>query len=331
MDGLREDVARRVVWQRYENLQTLPSFLSSASRNKSWQSGRVIRVGPAGWKYKDWEGIVYPKPKPRGFDELVYLSGYFDAIEINTSYYGPPRATTAKKWIESVSGNGSFQFTAKLFHSFTHERKPAPNDEKDFKDGMAPIAEAGRLGALLIQFPWSFKSSPENRQYLIELQKRFSEYPLVVEVRHASWLEEEILDLLGELGIGICNIDQPLFHRSVQPAAHVTSTIGYVRLHGRNYRNWFSSNADVRARYDHLYSPDELDPWITRAKQIEADAGDSYVIANNHYLGQAVVNAVEISSIIAGKPLPAPPPLAQHYPELRDFTSNEEQNESLFR
>lgn len=112
----------------------------------------------------------------------------------------------------------------------------------------------------------------------------------MVEVRHASWLEDEILDLLAELGIGICNIDQPLFRRSVRPAAHVTSTIGYVRLHGRNYRNWFSSKADVRERYDHLYSPDELDPWIARAKQIEADAANMYVIANNHYLGQAVVN-----------------------------------------
>jgi uncharacterized protein YecE (DUF72 family) len=127
----------------------------------------MIRIGPAGWKYKDWEGVVYPKPKPRGFDELVYLSRYFGAIEINTSYYGAPRATTARKWIESVSGNASFRFTAKLFHSFTHERRPAPKDEKDFKDGIGPIAEAGRLGALLIQFPWSFKSSPENRQYLI--------------------------------------------------------------------------------------------------------------------------------------------------------------------
>jgi uncharacterized protein YecE (DUF72 family) len=124
-----------------------------------------------------------------------------------------------------------------------------------------------------------------------------------VKVRHASWLEDEILDLLGELGIGICNIDQHPFRRSVRPAAHVTSRIGYVRLHARNYRNWFSSSADVRVRYDHLYSPDELDPWIARAKQIEADAGDTYVVANNHYLGQAVVNAVEISSIIAGKPL----------------------------
>jgi uncharacterized protein YecE (DUF72 family) len=283
----------------------------------------VIRVGPAGWKYKDWEGIVYPKPKPRAFDELAYISEYFDAVEINTSYYGPPRPATTKKWIESAARNRVFKFSAKLFHSFTHERDPAPNDEKDFKDGIAPLVDAGRLGALLIQFPWSFKSSPENREYLIGLQHRFSEYPLVVEVRHASWINEDTLDLLSELGIGICNIDQPLFYRSTKPAAHVTSKIGYVRLHGRNYNAWFSKEADVRERYDHLYSLDELDPWVARAKQVAQDADDTYVVTNNHYLGKAVVNAVEIASILRKEPIPAPPPLVQHYPEVRDFTSNE--------
>lgn len=219
----------------------------------------------------------------------------------------------------SVSANANFRFTTKLFHSFTHERQPAPNDEKEFKEGMGPIAEAGRLGALLLQFPWSFKFSQENRQYLAALLTRFSEYPLVVEVRHTSWLDKEILDLLSELGVGICNIDQPLFHRSVRPAAHVTPGIGYVRLHGRNYRNWFSSKADVRERYDHLYSPDELDPWITRANQIAQDTDETYVISNNHNLGKATVNALEFLSVLKGQPVPVPPLLIENYPELREF------------
>lgn len=279
----------------------------------------MIRVGPAGWNYRDWNGIVYPKPKPRGFDELTYLSRYFDVVEINSSYYGPPRPDSAKKWIESVSANRRFRFTAKLFHAFTHERRPAPNDEKAFKEGVVPIWEAGRLGALLLQFPWSFKFSPENQQYLVALQKRFSEYPLVVEVRHASWLNERILELLNELGVGICNIDQPLFHRSVKPAEHVTSGIGYVRLHGRNYRNWFSAKADVRERYDHFYSPDELDPWIARTKRIAQDSDDTYVIANNHNLGKAPVNALQFLSVLKNKRVPAPPLLVENYRELREF------------
>ena len=284
---------------------------------------RVTRVGPAGWSYKDWRSIVYPERRPRGFDELSYLAGYFDTIEINSSFYGAPRPTTTKKWAGSVAQNKAFRFTAKLFHSFTHERKPAPNDEKEFKDGIAPLVEANLLGALLIQFPWSFKNELESREYLVALKRRFQEFPLVLEVRHSSWIEEHALDLLGELGISICNIDQPLFHRSVKPAAHVTSTIGYVRLHGRNYKNWFSTKADVRERYDHLYSLDELEPWVARAKQISNEAADTYIVTNNHYLGKAVVNAVEISSILKGKRIAAPRSLVQHYPELREFATGE--------
>ncbi len=278
----------------------------------------MIRIGIAGWTYKDWENIVYPaKPRPRGFDKLTYLAGFFDTIEINSSYYGAPRPTAARKWAESVEGNDAFQFTAKLFHSFTHERNAAPNDEKDFKDGIEPLVEAKRFGALLIQFPWSFKNSPDNRTYLVGLQKRFREYPLVIEVRHSSWIEDEILNLLSELGVGICNIDQPLFHRSVKPRMDVTSTVGYIRLHGRNYRNWFSPKADVRERYDHLYTADELDPWADRAKQIARDAKETYVVGNNHNIGKAAVNALELRALISGAPVKVPKSLSEAYPRLR--------------
>jgi uncharacterized protein YecE (DUF72 family) len=279
----------------------------------------MIRVGTSGWKYKDWDGIVYPKPKPRGFDELAFLSRYLDAIEINTSYYGPPRATSSKAWVESIAANPDFRFTAKLYHSFTHERRPAPNDEKDFKDGIAPILDANRFGALLMQFPWSFKNSPDDREYLISLCRRFREYPLVLEVRHSSWTQAEILDLLGELGVGLCNIDQPLFHRSVKPASATTSAIGYVRLHGRNYKAWFDEKADVRERYDYLYPVKELEPWADRAREIAAKTEETYVMNNNHNLGKATVNALELAAMLKGEPVDAPACLAEHYPELQGF------------
>jgi uncharacterized protein YecE (DUF72 family) len=124
---------------------------------------RMIRIGPAGWKYKDWECVVYPNPAPRGFDHLAYIATYFTTVAINASFYGPPQPATARKWVGNVAHNKDFRFTAKLFHSFTHERKPAPNDERDFKAGIAPIAEGDRLGAILIQFPWSFKNEPMNQ------------------------------------------------------------------------------------------------------------------------------------------------------------------------
>ena len=160
----------------------------------------MIRIGPAGWSYKDWNGVVYPQPRPRGFDPLRYLSQYFSTIEINSSFYGAPKAETAKKWVLSVEHRDDFRFTAKLFQSFTHNRQPAPLDEKEFKEGLAPIVDAGRLGALLLQFPWSFKNEKESRDYLVHLQRRFREYPLVLEVRHSSWMEEEILDVSASSG-----------------------------------------------------------------------------------------------------------------------------------
>jgi uncharacterized protein YecE (DUF72 family) len=287
-----------------------------------WQYQNVIRVGPAGWAYRDWDGIVYPHPKPRGFDPLAYLARYFDMVEINSSFYGAPRPAAAKKWLESIQSNPQFRLTAKLFQSFTHSRRPAPSDEKDFKDGIDPLLDADRLGAVLMQFPHSFKNDPDNRSYVIALARRFSSYPLVLEIRHDSWTDEGVLDLLGNLGIGICNIDQPLFKRSVRPDARVTSEIGYVRLHGRNYRQWFSPNANVRERYDHLYSVEELQPWVDRIRQISKDASDTYAVANNHNIGKGPANALEIAAMLGKAEVNAPPTLVEHYPVLRDFTES---------
>lgn len=283
----------------------------------------MIRIGPAGWAYKDWEGIVYPAKKPKGFDPIGYLAQFFNTIEINTTFYGAPRPTTSKIWAERVHANDCFRFTAKLYQAFTHARNATAQDERDFKDGIAPLLEAGRLGALLLQFPWSFRFDRDNRLYLLDLQKRFREYPLVLEIRHASWSEPEVLDVLAELDIGLANIDQPLFKRSIKPGAEVTGSIGYVRLHGRNYKSWFSAKADVRERYDYLYSLDELEPWIDRIKTVAGKAPDTYAVTNNHYLGKAVVNGLEITSVLTGSQVNAPEALVEHYPELRDFTTPE--------
>ena len=148
--------------------------------------------------------------------------------------------------------NPQFRFTAKLFQAFTHQRDATPQDERDFKDGLGPLMEAGCFGALLLQFPWSFRFEKENRLYLLALQKRFQEFPLVLEVRHSSWTRPEVLEMLADLEMGLANIDQPLFKRSIKPGTEATAATGYVRLHGRNYKNWFYEQADVRERYDYL-------------------------------------------------------------------------------
>ncbi|MFN2498381.1 MAG: DUF72 domain-containing protein [Pyrinomonadaceae bacterium] len=278
-----------------------------------------IRIGPAGWSYKDWEGIVYPQKPGAKFDPLAYLSRFFDTIEINSSFYRPFTPATAKSWAQRVAAAKEFLFTAKLHRVFTHERgKASEGDEKAVREGFDELASAGKLGAVLLQFPWSFKNTDEDRVYLAKLLARFKDYPLVLEIRHSSWNNAQIYEWLEESGVGLCNIDQPLFTKSIKPAAHATSQIGYVRLHGRNYQDWFREKAPRDDRYNYLYSLDELEPWINRIKEIAEKTRESYVITNNHFRGQAVVNALEVKSTLAEELVPGPEPLFKKYPRLAD-------------
>ncbi|HEX6044467.1 MAG TPA: DUF72 domain-containing protein [Pyrinomonadaceae bacterium] len=288
----------------------------------------MIRIGPAGWSYKDWEGVVYPQKPDKGFDPLAYLARFFNTIEVNSSFYRPPTPSTTESWVRRVQQRKDFTFTAKLHRLFTHERgKASKKDEKEFRDGMAPLVKTGKLGALLLQFPWSFKNTDEDRLYLTKLLEEFREYPLVLEVRHTSWNNETMYEWLEERGVGLCNIDQPVFKRSIRPAAVTTSPVGYVRLHGRNYQNWFRDKAPRDERYNYLYSLDELDPWLTRIKQVAKQTRETYVITNNHFRGQAVVNALEIKAALEEERVPAPEPLLEHYARLRESATSPEEDD----
>ncbi len=290
----------------------------------------TIRVGPAGWSYKDWEGIVYPQKPGAKFDPLEYLARFFDTIEINSSFYRPFTASTAKSWIRRVAAARDFRFTAKLHRVFTHERgKATAEDEKAVRQGMDVLAGDKRLGALLLQFPWSFKNTDDDRVYLSRLLEKFKDYPLVVEVRHTSWNNSKIHEWLEELNVGICNVDQPLFAKSIKPDAMTTSQVGYVRLHGRNYQDWFREKAPRDDRYNYLYSLDELEPWITRIKEIAAKTNESYVITNNHFRGQAVVNALEIKSTLREERVPGPAPLFKKYKTLAESAKPERESGEL--
>lgn len=283
---------------------------------------KKIRIGPAGWSYKDWNGIVYPESPGKKFDPLAYLVNYFDTIEINSSFYRPPTANTTRSWARRVESNPQFVFTAKLHRVFTHERgKATVDDEKLFREGIQPLADAEKLGTLLVQFPWSFKNGDDERLYLFKLIDKFKDYPLVLEVRHSSWNTPPIHERLVEAGVGICNIDQPLFSKSIRPAAISTSPVGYIRLHGRNYQNWFREKAPRDERYNYLYSLDELEPWIVRIREVAEETKETYVITNNHFRGKAVVNALELKSILEERAVAAPEPLIKNYPKVMSSVS----------
>ncbi|HEX8692623.1 MAG TPA: DUF72 domain-containing protein [Longimicrobium sp.] len=277
----------------------------------------MIRFGPAGFQYKDWEGVVYPVPKPKRFDPLGYIAEYFDTVEINSSFYGPTRPNTAESWIRRVAHNPGFRFTAKLYQRFTHQRKTAwTGDEvSEVRAGFDPMMREGKLGAVLLQFPWSFRRTDENREWLADVVKTFRDYPLVLEVRHSSWNTPAFYDELAERGIGFVNIDQPLFKNSIKPTSIVTAPVGYVRVHGRNFKDWFRKDAGRDARYDYLYTPAELEPWAERTREIAAEppTEDVFVVTNNHFRGKAAVNALMLQSMVQGEKVPAPPPLFDEY------------------
>jgi uncharacterized protein YecE (DUF72 family) len=291
-----------------------------------------VRVGPAGWSYADWSGIVYPARKPQGFHEAAYLAKFFDTIEINTSFYQPVKPEHCRQWIERVSGNPRFLFTAKLWQRFTHESAANADDERAVRAGFDSLREAGKLGALLLQFPFSFHRTKETEAYLATLLKRFGDYPLVVEVRHASWNNPAFFEMLRDRGVGFCNIDQPLIGRSLRPSERATSPVGYVRLHGRRYDTWFSDDPEVPAseRYNYLYSEEELDPWVQRIRALAGHTKNTFVLTNNHFQGKAVVNALQLISVLKGAKVKVPDALRQHYPELERIASEPSEEPTLF-
>jgi uncharacterized protein YecE (DUF72 family) len=296
----------------------------------SMDASPQVRIGTAGWSYKDWDGIFYPSGMQRSRQHpLEYLARFFDTTEINTSFYGPLKPELAKLWCRRVGAvNKNFVFTTKLYRAFTHSPiavmeptsaatiRPTDEDESRTREGLDAIAAEARLGALLIQFPLSFKNTSLNREYLDRLLRQFIEYPRVVEVRHSSWNDAETLAAFSQKNVGFCNIDQPVLGRSLAPTEHVTGAIGYVRLHGRNYAQWFDSD-NRNDRYNYLYNEGELAAWKERVKSVSERAQTTYVITNNHFESKAGVNALELKAMISGKRVLAPPTLIQKYPELR--------------
>lgn len=297
----------------------------------------MIRFGPAGWEYPDWAGIVYPRPAPRGFDRLRHLARFFGTVEVNATFYRPFTAEVAARWCDRVGDAPAFRFGAKVWRRLTHERdEPLSADEvKAARAALERMQAEGRLGAALLQFPWSFKRDAASEEWLRGVLGALDGLPRVVEVRHASWDAPEVLEELSRAGVGIVNVDQPLFHASVRPGARVTSPVAYVRVHGRNYRDWFRKGAGRDARYDYLYSAVELAPWAERVKTLAAtrappvpddgDAGegeipDVYVVTNNHFRGQAPANAKMLESMVEGRKVEAPPELVAAFEQaLRPF------------
>lgn len=276
----------------------------------------MIRVGPAGWSYPDWEGVVYPRPKPRGFDPLRYLAQSFDVIEINSSFYSIPKVEHVERWSDRVGDLPAFRFTAKLHRELTHDAHVTVERVREFHAAFAPLVRDGRLAAWLAQFPWDFASGASEQQLLERLAEDFRGVPLVLELRHVSWFEPDPLARLLDLGVSLAEIDLP--RSTTAPPTKLTrhGRLGYLRLHGRNERAWFDRTATRDQKYDYLYTPAEIESFAERTREIDASSDDTIVITNNHFTGKAVANAIELAAAITRAKRRVPESLLATYPRL---------------
>jgi uncharacterized protein YecE (DUF72 family) len=294
------------------------------------RTGRV-RVGTSGWSYPKgagaWEGVFYPA-RLADKDRLAFYAQYFDTVEINSSFYRPPSPYAARAWASKVPED--FRFTAKLWQKFTHPRMfeqatghaalVDPTDFDLFAEGLAPLAEAGKLGVLLAQFPTSFKPDAQTLEYLEELirQLRGAGFPLAVELRHRDWTASEeaqpIRGFMEREGVAWVMIDEPRFKTSIRHVPLTTSELAYFRFHGRNYQNWWR-HAESEDRYNYRYTPGEQREIAQDVAEIAGRTRETYAFYNNHYGAKAVVNAVQLQQLL-GLPdprEPLPQPLTEAY------------------
>jgi len=313
----------------------------------------ALRIGTSGWNYPSgegrWNGLFYPSTRSKkagtaNFDELAFYADHFDTVEVNTTFYGQPRPEVARGWVSRTPAG--FTFSLKLYQKFTHPKmfreaalksapgaegplldwlaQVTPSDVDDFRRGIEPLAEAGRLGALLAQFPASFKDSPASRDYLAQLLRAFGDYPIAVELRHRSWSDAigDTLTMLNAFGAAWVQIDEPKFRFSIRQNALPNVTgFYYMRLHGRNAAQWWR-HEHRDDRYNYLYSAGELREFSEIAGSARELVKKTYLYTNNHFAAKSVVNAVMLKAQL-GEPVEGmyPPELVERYPEIKDLVS----------
>jgi len=279
----------------------------------------LIYIGIAGWSYPDWKGIVYTRS---GMDELEYVSGFVDCLEINSTFYRPPVEQNSQSWLRRTAAKPEFFFTAKLHRDFTHEGKIDPAAVKQFHKGFEPLLQDGKLRHLLIQFRYDFSDSPENRRHLAKIAENFRHtFSLAVEVRHKSWEAPEALSFLRDLGVAVCNLDYPTASNSFNLQRCIVGEHGYFRMHGRNREKWFSK-AGRDETYDYYYNDEELSQIRQRVEGLAGAFKTLTVIANNHYRGAELANAIELKVLLSGQKQPVPEGLLNAYPDLARIALN---------
>lgn len=253
-----------------------------------------IFVGTSGYSYDDWNINFYPTGLDKK-EQLKYYSTVFDTVEINFTYYTLPYPGIFKNMAEEVGKD--FVFSVKAHSGVTHTRDFKVEDIEKFIISLEPFIETNRMGPVLLQFPWAFKFSEKNLDYLSRVRDSFEGLELCAEFRNISWLREETTEHLRSLNMGFCNVDEPGLRGLLPPTSICTGKTGYIRFHGRNNLNWWKPEYSYQ-RYDYLYTREELNEWVPRIKEMAAKTKKTYIYFNNHYNAQAVRSAKILQELI---------------------------------
>jgi uncharacterized protein YecE (DUF72 family) len=250
----------------------------------------MICFGTSGFSYKDWVGPYYPQGMPSS-DWLEFYARDFSVTELNFSYYRVPTKSTLERLAAKTPDD--FLFTLKAHQDMTHEREEKDGVFTEFVESLEPLIVAGKFGCILAQFPWSFRAEEESLDYLRLFRERLGTLPVVVEFRNRDWISEHTFDFLRENKLGFCCVDEPRLKGLIPPVAEATSSIGYVRFHGRNAKKWWQ-HKEAWERYDYTYSDEELEEWVPKLHKLEENTEKTFVFANNHWQGQAVQTARQL-------------------------------------
>ncbi len=254
----------------------------------------MIRIGTSGYSYDDWIGPFYPEGIAKG-EMLRFYAREFSTTEVNSTYYRLPTAGMLEAMARKVPDG--FLFTIKASQELTHGREEPQEAFRHFREALRPLQEAGKFGCVLAQFPWSFRPGEENRAYIALLREQLAGLPVVVEFRNAGWITAETFELLRRLQLGYCCVDEPRLKGLIPPIAQATAPVAYVRFHGRNAAKWWQ-HEEAWERYNYTYSDDELREWVPKIRELEEAAETVFVLANNHWQGQAVTTAKQLRLLL---------------------------------
>lgn len=285
----------------------------------------MIHYGLAGWSYADWDGRVYPRPKPTGFHALPFLARFIDLMELNSSFYALPNPAHAARWVTLLEPFPAFRFTAKLHQSFTHGALAEIDAQaaEAFRLGLAPLDEAGRLLCVLVQFPASFRAGSASWARLERIRALFPDMHLIAELRHRGWFEDAAMVRLQRMAYGLAHIDLPTA-KDHPPADHPSlGDLAYLRIHGRNGAAWFDAKAGRDERYDYRYGEAEVEGLARRLEHVAARSEKALLVSNNHFGGQALAATLEIKAAVTGKRVRAPTTLLDAYPDLARVVDGE--------